>query len=121
MKYISLFVLCFIIVYLFYFIFVISREKSLKKLKNSKSMLYFKQLYKVDPNKIDIKKFAYLLGAANAFIIAFVITVIEIFDSLILKLVIALVIMIPVIYFTYYFIGKYYQRKDVVKCTTSKK
>lgn len=121
MHYLYLFLACFVVVYVVYFIFVIARKKSLEKLRTSKSMDYFKQLYKIDPSKIDIKQFAHLFGAANAFIISVVITVIEAFNGLIPKLGVAIVIMIPTIYFTYHLVGKYYQKKDVKKCTTSKK
>lgn len=129
MHYIGLFFSVFILVYILYFIFVISRKKSLEKLKKSKSMDYFKQLYKIDPEKIEIKQFANLFGAANAFIIALIITIIEVFDNLIIKLVVALILMLPTIYLTYSLIGKYYtknknnllKKKDVKKCTTSKK
>lgn len=121
MNYVMIFMSCFVIVYLVYFIFIIARKKSLEKLKTSRSMDYFKQLYKINPDKINIKQFANLLGAGNAFIIAVVITAIEIFDSFWIKLVVAMVIMIPVIYLTYHVIGKYYQKKDVKKCTTTKK
>lgn len=136
MNYIGLFFGAFVLVYIVYYIFIVARKKSLQKLKTSKSMDYFKQLYKIDPEKINMKQFANFLGAANAFIIAVIITIIEIFDNLIVKLVAALILMIPTIYITYSLIGKYYtkdknnlihekktnkKKKDVKKCTTSKK
>jgi hypothetical protein len=121
MHYIGLFVSCFVLVYVIYFIFVICRKKAREKLKKSKSMEYFKQMYKIDPNKIDMKEFANVFGIANAFIIALVITIIEFFDSYLIKLLVAIIIMLPVIYVTYAFVGKFYKKKENEKCTISKK
>lgn len=111
MHYIYLFLFSFCLVYIIYYLFIVMRKKSLEKLRKSKSMDYFKQLYKIDPKKVDIKKFANHFGMANAFIISFVITVIEFFDSMIIKLLVALLLIIPVIYFTYGILGKHYQNK----------
>ena len=129
MHYLGLFVASFCLVYVVYYVFVIARRKSLEKLKKSKSMDYFKQLYKIDPNKINVKEFANIFGVANAFIISIILTIVEVFDNVLLKLVVAALIMIPTIYFVYSLVGKHYakdkknliNKKDVKKCTTSKK
>lgn len=130
MHYLGLFVASFCLVYVVYFVFIIARRKSLEKLKKSKSMDYFKQVYKINPEKINVKEFANLLGLANAFIIALIVTLVEVFDNVLLKLGVAAIIMIPTIYLVYSFIGRYYakdknnlinKKKDVKKCTTSKK
>ena len=44
MKEILLFVITFIIIYLIYFIFVISRKKSLLKCENGKELKYLKKV-----------------------------------------------------------------------------
>lgn len=90
--------------------FVVFRKKSLEKFEKSKSMDYFKQMYGLNPSKIDIKKFANHYGMANAFIISFIIVIIEIFDSMIIKLLVALLLIMPIIYFTYSILGKHYQK-----------
>lgn len=128
MHYLLLFVSVFVIVFIIYYIFVVARKKSLEKLKKSKSMDYFKQLYYIDPEKIDMKQFAIYFGAANAFILAIIMTFLELFDGMLVKLIVALVVMLPTIYVTYSFIGRHYMKdknnlikKDVKKCTKRKK
>lgn len=129
MHYILLFVSVFVIVFVIYYIFVVARKKSLEKLKKSKSMDYFKQLYYVDPEKINMKQFALYFGAANAFILAIIMTFLEFFDGMIVKLIVALIVMLPTIYVIYSFIGRHYmkdknnliEKKDVKKCTKKKK
>jgi len=130
-HYIGLFVASFCLVYVIYYVFIIARRKSLEKLKKSKSMDYFKQVYKIDPNKINVKEFANIFGVANAFIISIILTIVEVFDNFLLKLGVAALIMIPMIYIVYSFVGKHFakdknnlidnKKKDVKKCTTSKK
>lgn len=134
MHYILLFVSVFVLVFIVYYIFVIARKKSLEKLKKSKSMDYFKQLYYIDPEKINMKQFATYFGAANAFILAIIMTFLEFFDGMFVKLIVALIVMLPTIYVTYSIIGRHYmkdknnliknakvKKKDVKKCTTLKK
>ena len=53
MKQIIIFVTIFIVVYLFYLIFVISRKKSLNKWKNGRELTLLKYRYKLNYDKIN--------------------------------------------------------------------
>ena len=112
MVYVLVFLFCFIIVYLCYYLVIVKREKGLEAFKNGKQLLFFKNAYKLDIKKLDIKKFANSLALANAFIIASTVTIIECIDSLIIKLAVGFVILIPLILITYYVLGKIYKKKE---------
>ena len=112
MVYVLVFLFCFIIVYLCYYLVIVKREKGLEAFKNGKQLLFFKNAYKLDIKKLDIKKFANSLALANAFIIASTVTIIEFIDSLIIKLAVGFVILIPLILITYYVLGKIYKKKE---------
>ena len=111
MKQVLLFLSIFIIVYLFYLVFVISRKKSLIKWKNGKEMTYLKYRYKLNLDKIDIKSLANVIGLCNALIMASVVTIISFVKGFILQMLLCLVLLIPLILVFYHIIGKYYQKK----------
>lgn len=107
-----LFVISFLFVYLVYLITVISKIDKNDKFIKSKQVLFFKNVYKIDINKINLNKFAHILSLSNAFIIAITITVIEVFDSLILKMLVGFVILFPLTLLIYTIIGKIYKSKE---------
>ena len=111
MTQLILFVTIFIVVYLFYYIFVISRKKSLNKWKNGKEMLYLKYRYKINIDKINIKRLANIIGISNAFIIALVVTIISLFKSFLIQMLVGILLLIPSILIVYHIIGIYYQKR----------
>ncbi|MBR3198569.1 MAG: hypothetical protein IKG27_00985 [Bacilli bacterium] len=111
MTYLYTFIFCFIIIYLFYFVIIINRKKGLETLKKGKQIEFFKKAYNLDFNKINIKKFANSLGLTNAFIMALTITIIEVFNNLIIKLLVGFVILIPLMLIMYKLLGLMYKKE----------
>lgn len=112
MDYLIVFFSCFLVIYLLYLLFIVLRKKGLEKFKTSKQLEYFKIKFNLNIDKINFKSFANTVSFTNAFIIAFVVTVIDGIDNLILKLLAGFVILLPLMYFLYLFIGKYYKKKE---------
>lgn len=112
MYYLFSFILCFIIVYLIYTLLITMRKKGLEKLKTGRQMHYFKTLYNLDENKLDIKKFAGSLALTNSLIISITFTVIIAFKSLLLGLIVGLIIIIPLMYISYKILGQTYKKKE---------
>lgn len=112
MDYLFTFVFCFLVIYLLYLLFIVLRKKGLEKFKTSKQLEYFKIKFNLDMNKINFKKFANTISLTNAFMIASVVTIIDGIDNLILKLLAGFVILLPLMYFLYLFIGRYYKKKE---------
>ena len=112
MDKILLFLICFIIVYLVYYLVIVSRKKGIEAFKQGKQLLFFKNAYNLDIRHLNYKKFANSLALVNAFIIAFTVTVIEFFDSYIVKLLVGFVILIPLILICYYILGRIYKKKE---------
>ncbi len=109
---IIIFLVCFILVYLLYYIVVISRRKKLDKLVNSTECLYLKTRYQVDVTKIPIKTLANHLALTNAFIMALTVLIISIVDNWILKFVCGFFVLMILILIFYHFLGRYYQKKQ---------
>lgn len=112
MEYLLVFLFCFIVVYLVYYLVVVYRKKGLEAFKNGKQLLFFKNAYNLDIKHLDHKKFANSLSLTNAFIIALTVTIVEFFDSLIWKLLVGFVVLIPLILICYYVLGKIYKKKE---------
>ena len=112
MYYLISFILCFIIVYLIYTLLITMRKKGLEKLKTGRQMHYFKTLYNLDENKLDLKKFANSLALTNSLIISVTFTIIIAFKSLLLGLIVGLIIIIPLMFIMYKFLGKIYKKKE---------
>ena len=112
MDKIILFLLSFLFVYLIYLLTVISKIDKSDNFKNSKQVTFFKNAYKIDINKIDLKKFAHVISLTNAFIISLTVTLIELFDKLIIKMMVGFVVLIPLILLCYKIIGKIYKSRE---------
>lgn len=112
MEFLLVFVFCFVVVYLVYYSVIVFRKKGLEAFKKGKQVLFFKNAYHLDLNKLNYKKFANSLSLVNAFIIALTVTVVELFDALIWKLLLGFLVLIPLILICYYVLGKIYKKKE---------
>jgi len=112
MDYIYLFLICFVIVYLVYYLVIVRRKRGLEAFKNGKQLLFFKNAYNLNIKDLDCKKFANSLALVNAFIIAATVTAIEFFNSYIIKLLVGFVILIPLMLICYYVLGQIYKKKE---------
>jgi hypothetical protein len=102
----------FILAYLFYFVFVLSRNSVLKKFPDGKEMSYLKYKYGIKINDKNLKKVAHTVCLANSFILATTVYVVCLFDSLVLEVLIGIVTLIILILVIYHLIGTYYKKKQ---------
>ena len=105
------FIISFLIVYLFYLFTVILQTKRYDKFKKSNQVMYFVKKYKINVNKLNMKKFTNILGLTNSLIISIAFTMTYLVDNLILQLLIGLIVLIPLIFIFYSLIGNYLKRK----------
>lgn len=105
------FVISFVVVYLFYLFTVISQTKKYEKFKKSNQVMYFVKKYKIDVNKLNMKKFTNILAVTNSLIISIAFTATYLVDSFMLQLLIGLIVLIPLIFIFYCLIGNYLKRK----------
>lgn len=112
MDYIICFIIAFIIIYLFYFLTVILQKKRYDKFKTSNQVMYFVNRYKLDVDKINIKKFINIISLSNSFIIAFSFACIIKIENSILMLLVGVLILMPLMLFIYHLIGKSFQKEE---------
>ena len=105
------FVISFLIVYLFYLFTVILQTKRYEKFKKSNQVMYFVNRYKINVNKINMKKFTNILGLTNSLIISIAFATTFLVKNLILQLLVGLIVLIPLIFIFYSFIGNYLKKE----------
>ncbi len=108
MKDLLLYLITFIISYLFYFIFVLSRKNILKKFPEGKEMQYLKYRYKVKITDKNLKKIANKVCLANSFILSTTVYVVCLFDKLIIEISVGLITLLVLVLVIYHLIGTYY-------------
>lgn len=111
MKDLLLYLFTFIIAYLFYLIFVISRKSVLKKFPEGKEMKYLQYKYKVKITDKNLKSIANIVCLANSFILSTTVYVVCLFDSLLLEILIGGITLVVLILLLYHLIGIYYRKK----------
>ena len=110
----------FVLIYLFYELFVIRKEKVLENMKEGKELSLLSKKYKLDYSKINMKELVRLIALSNAFIISTVVTLVCLLQNwisnfllwMIAVLVVWLLLLIPSILIIYTRIGRYYQKKQ---------
>ena len=112
MKFLIIFVVSFLVVYLAYLITVISNKKKLEKFKTSNQVLIFVPKYKLKITDSNVKELAQLVALSNAFIIATAITIVELINNFILKILVAFVVILPLILVIYNLVGKHMVKKE---------
>lgn len=107
-----LFIICFALVYLVYYIVVISKKNKLDKLVKSTECMYLEKRYHVNVRKIPIKKLANHLALTNALIMATTVLIISVIDSWLLKFLCGIVVLIVLIIVCYHILGSSYQKRQ---------
>lgn len=112
MKNLLLYIFTFIIVYLFYLIFVMSRKSVLKKFPDGMNMSYLKYKYGIKINDKNLKSIANTVFLANSFILSTTVYIVCLFDNFILGIVVGIIPLILLILILYHLIGIYYKNKQ---------
>lgn len=110
----------FVLIYLFYELFVIRKEKVLENMKEGKELSLLSKKYKLDYSKINMKELVRRIALANAFILSTVVSLVSLLQNwisnfllwMVAVLVVGMLLLIPFILIVYSKIGRYYQKKQ---------
>jgi hypothetical protein len=120
MKELIIWAIMLIVIYCFYELFVIGKKKALENMKTGKELTLLKRKYKLDYDKLNLKKVVRLVGLANAFILATVVMICFFLRNFISNIVlwmlaisgVCFLLLIPMILICYSQIGKYLLKKQ---------
>ena len=113
MRELILYLIIFVIAYLFYVIFVLSRKSLLKKFPNGKEMTYLKYKYDIKVNDKNLKKIVNIICLANSFILATTVYVVCLFDNFFIELIVGVITLIILIIVLYHIIGTCFRKKQI--------
>lgn len=117
MEQVILFLLTYIVVFIVYNILLSRKTKKKKKDKANKpiEVIILESRYKIDIEKLNYKRLLLVISIVSSLDITIIITLILLLDSYILQLLVALVLTFPMILCSYHFIGRYYQKRRMIK------
>lgn len=115
MKYILLFIIAFVISLVISYFTIYRRNMKKKNDKYSVELIYIINKYKLDLNKINIKKLLRIICIVSSIDISFTVLVIDIINNIYLQILIGFIFIIPLIIITFGYIGNYYSKKGMIK------
>lgn len=109
------FIICFIILYLIYYFFIIRKCKNKQNYVPVEVNLILMR-FKINVKKIDLYKMIKVVSFITVLILSIVITfVLEISSNAVLSLFLATIVSILIALICYEFVGRYYKRKSLEK------
>ena len=125
MEQVFYFIICYILTFLLYLIFVIlPRFRYLKKKKNNKvkkerkepvEVRYLVTRYRLNLDKVDYKKLLMIISLVSSLDISIAVSVSLLVYAYFLQLAVAFLLLVPLIFISYHFIYKYYLKKGMIK------
>ena len=119
MEEIVLFIMTYILVFIIYQIFIVSRAKRNIKKENRKEpleVLYLKKMYKVlDFRKVPYNQLLQLIAIVSSFDISLVVSIVMHIDNFWLEIVIGFISTILIILISYHLIYLFYKKKGMIK------
>ena len=104
-----------IFIYGVYEIFVVRKDKALENMKHGKELTLLQRKFKLDFDKLDLKKATRLVALANAFIISSVVSIVFVLQDFISNtflwilavIVVGILLLVPLILLCYSLIGRH--------------
>lgn len=128
MKQVILFIITYFFVFFIYQILIVMKVKERKEKKERKDrkpkakkntkpieVSILEAKYKIDLEKVNYKKLLLVISLVSSLDITIIITLVLLLDNYFLQLLVALILAVPIILVSYSFIGKYYQKKGLIK------
>ena len=118
MEELVLFGLCYVLVFVLYQIFIVSKAKKNYEKEDKKYPVEVKYLigkYKLDMEKIKYNQLLQIVALVSSFDISLMVSAVSIFDNYVIQLVAAVAIVIPVLLVSYSLVGLFYKKKGMVK------
>ena len=110
------YIISFALVFLLYYLLFIRKKTKYNKNKVPVEYYYLVSLYRLKEKEIDYKRFMYISGLINTFIIVTTyIVVFKLLDSWFWMLICGIVIIVLLIIICYGLLGRYYMKKQNIE------
>ena len=116
MEEIILFLISYILVFLMYQLFIVSRAKKSKSKKEPLEVLYLKKMYKnLDFKKIPYNQLLQLIALISSFDISLIVSIVVNINNFILEIIVGFIGIILLILVSYHLIYLFYKKKGMIK------
>ncbi len=115
MEWFLLFIFYFIFCFIFYQIYYWIRRKKEERLLKMPELTYLVNIYKLDIKKIGLRKLLNIFSLFNALILSLSLFIFRLFGISLITLLMAFILISILIVITYHFIGRFYQKKGMIK------
>ncbi len=121
MEQVIYFVICYVLVFFLYGLFVIwprlryLKKKGKRKKKEPVEVRYLVTRYKLELEKVNYKQLLFIVSLVSSLDISIAVAVSLLVEAYFLQLIIAFFLLLPLIFISYHFIAKYYQKKGLIK------
>ena len=112
MDYVVAGIIFFIIIYLFYYLFIVRKQKRYNYKKLPAEVIILQEYYKIDIKKIGYQRVLKVLNFVNALMLTILVMIVIDIKSVVTKILLIAVLMIPTIWFVYYLVAKYLKRLE---------
>lgn len=115
MKELILFLSTMIFTYIIYLVFIISKAKRRNSKKKPIEIRYLESKYQIDIKKLNYHKLLQIVGIISSFDIALIVSIVSLVNNYLLSIVLVIFLVIPIILISYHIVGKYYQKRGMMK------
>ena len=118
MEELVLFGMCYVLVFILYQIFIVSKAKKNYEKEDKKYPVEVKYLigkYNLDMEKVKYNQLLQIIALVSSFDISLIVSAVMIFDNYVFQLIAAVAIVIPVLVASYHIVGIFYKKKGMIK------
>ena len=115
---IVLFVLCYLLVFIVYQTFIVSKAKKNADKEDKKYPIevgFLIAKYHLDMEKVNYNQLLQIVALVSSLDISLIVSLVMIFDSYMYQFLAAVLLVIPIILISYYFVGLFYKKKGMIK------
>ena len=110
-----LFLLCFFLILLVYELFIVRKAKKNKGKKHPMEVKYLIAKYHLNMRKVDYPQLLQIVSLVSSFDIAFIVSIVMIFDSYLGQILAILILVLPVILLSYHLVGMFFRKRGMTK------
>jgi len=131
MEEVILFILCYLVVLIFYELFIVRRAKNSRDekakskrkrgVKEPVEVLYLKNRYNLDMEKIEYNQLLQIIALVSSFDISLIVSVMSLIPNFIIKITVGFILIFLMVYISYYFVYLFYKKKGMIKNGKHKK
>ena len=125
MEELLLFLMCYVVVLLFYELYFVRRAKNYRSGKMSKKrmakykepseIILLKSKFKLDMDKVNYNQLLQIVALTSSFDISIVVSIMSLISVFIIKLIVGFILIFISIFLSYYLIYLFYKKKGMIK------